>query len=254
MEYSLIIPAFIAGVLTFLAPCTLPLVPGYLSFISGSSLEELKKSKVSSSVRQKVFLNGVFYVTGFSVVFIALGLVVGLLGTGFVQYRVWFSRVGGIFIILFGLYMTHIFKLPALKFLDRERKFNIVSKLKPGNPISSFVFGSTFAFGWTPCVGPILGSILILAYSSSTVFQGAFLLFVFALGLAIPFLAFALGIGHATNYLNKFNKYLNIISIVGGILLIFLGILLLTNKFAVWLSYSYQLFSFIDYEQILDYL
>lgn len=254
MDFSLVIPAFIAGVLTFLAPCTLPLVPGYLGFISGSSIEEVKGAKATSPVRRKVFINGVLYVVGFSIVFITFGLLIGLLGTGFAQYRLWLTRIGGVFVILFGLYMMHIFRLPLFDFLNRERRFNITSKLKPGNPLSSFVFGSTFAFGWTPCVGPILGSILILASSTGTALQGAFLLFIFSLGLAVPFLAVAASIGHATQYLGKINRYLNIVSVIGGVFLVFLGVLLLTNKFAVWLAYSYQLFSFINYASILDYL
>jgi len=254
MDLTLIIPAFIAGILTFLAPCTLPLVPGYLGFISGVSLEDLKDPEKVKGARLKIFLNGVFYVIGFSIVFIILGSLFGLGGAVFAQYRVWLSRIGGVFVILFGLYMTGILKFSFLNFLGIQKQFKAPKIFKPGNPLSSLAFGSAFAFGWTPCVGPVLGAILTLAATSTTVGQGAILLGIFSLGLAIPFLLIAAGIGSASRHLAKITKYLNIVSIIGGIFLIALGILLLTDKFAVWISYSYQLFDFINYESILDYL
>jgi cytochrome c-type biogenesis protein len=251
---SLIIPTFIAGVLTFLAPCTLPLVPGYLGFISGASLDELRDPEKLKRVRKKVFFNGLMYVVGFSAVFILLGSLFGLGGAALVKYRIILSRVGGVLVIIFGLYMMHILKLPFLNFMSATKKFNLPKSLKPGNPKSSFLFGATFAFGWTPCVGPILGSVLLLASSSATVGQGALLLSVFSLGLAIPFIAIAVGIGHAAQHIKQITKYLNVISVIGGAFLIFLGILLLTDSMALWLSWSYRAFSFVNYESLLDYL
>jgi cytochrome c-type biogenesis protein len=254
MDYSLIIPSFIAGLLTFLAPCTLPLVPGYLGFISGVSLEDLKNPEQNKKTRARIFLNGVFYVLGFSVVFIILGSLFGLGGSALAPYRVWLARVGGVFVILFGLYMTGLLNFSFLSFLGREKQFHLTKYLKPGNPFSSFAFGSAFAFGWTPCVGPVLGALLTLAATSTTVGQGAFLLAIFSLGLATPFLIIAATISSASSYLNKITKYLSVVSIIGGIFLVFLGILLVTDSFAVWLSYAYQVFDFIDYENLLDYL
>jgi cytochrome c-type biogenesis protein len=254
MDYSLIIPAFIAGILTFLAPCTLPLVPGYLGFISGASLEDLKDPSKSKKVRAKIFLNGLLSVLGFSIVFIILGSLFGLGGSALAQYRVWLSRIGGVFVIFFGLFMMGAFRLPFLDFLSTEKQINALKFMKPGNPISSLVFGATFAFGWTPCVGPILGAVLTLAAASTTVGQGALLLAVFSAGLAVPFLVIALGIGSATQYLAKITKYLNIVSIVGGVFLVFLGILLLTDSFSLWLAYAYQLFNFVDYDKLLEFL
>lgn len=251
MELSLIIPAFIAGILTFLAPCTLPLVPGYLGFISGISAQDLQDPLKSKSARRKIFLNGFLFVVGFSFVFILLGSLFGLGGSALAQYRVWLSRIGGVFVILFGLFMIGVLRLP---FLNVEKNISGIKALKPGNPTSSLIFGATFAFGWTPCVGPILGSILTLAAASATVGQGALLLSVFSLGLAVPFLIIAAGIGSASNYIAKLNKYLNLISIIGGLFLVFLGILLLTNKLGVWIAYFYQWFNFINYERLLDYL
>ncbi|MBI4034165.1 MAG: sulfite exporter TauE/SafE family protein [Candidatus Brennerbacteria bacterium] len=252
---SLVIPAFIAGVLTFVAPCTLPLVPGYLGFISGVSLEDLKNPEKSRRARARVMLNGLFYVIGFSVIFIALGSLFGLAGAALFKYRIWLSRVGGIFVILFGLYMIlGAFRIPFLNFLSGEKQFRIGKFIKPGNPLSSFLFGSAFAFGWTPCVGPILGSILIFASSSATVGTGAFLLTVFSLGLAVPFLLIAAGIGSARSFLTRIGRYLGWVSVVGGLFLIFLGVLLITNQFAFWLGYAYRLFDFINYESLLNYL
>ncbi len=251
MEFSLIIPAFIAGILTFLAPCTLPLVPGYLGFISGVSTQDLRDPLKLKSARRKIFLNGLLFVIGFSFVFILLGSLFGLGGSALAQYRLWLSRIGGIFVIFFGLFMTGVLRLPIL---NVEKHISGIKALKPGNPASSLIFGATFAFGWTPCVGPILGSILTLATASATVGQGAFLLSVFSLGLAVPFLIIAAGIGSASNYISKLSKYLNIISIIGGLFLVFLGILLLINKLGVWIAYFYQWFNFINYERLLDYL
>jgi cytochrome c-type biogenesis protein len=254
MDTSLIIPAFIAGILTFLAPCTLPLVPGYLGFISGVSLEDLKDPEKTKKARFKIFLNGVFYVLGFSIVFIILGSLFGLGGSALAPYRVWLSRIGGLFVILFGLYMIGILRFSFFNFLNAEKQFNVSKYIKPGTPFSSLAFGSAFAFGWTPCVGPVLGAILTLAATSTTVGQGAFLLAVFSMGLAIPFLLIAAGISSASEHLNKITKYLNAVSIIGGIFLVVLGILLLTDRFAVWIAYSYQLFDFINYERLLDLL
>lgn len=251
MNYSLIIPAFIAGILTFLAPCTLPLVPGYLGFISGVSLQDLKDPQKSKSVRVKIFLNGVLFVIGFSFVFILLGSLFGLGGSFLIQYRLWLSRIGGIFVIFFGLFMMGLLKLP---FLTIEKRLSSVAFLKPGNPASSLIFGAAFAFGWTPCVGPILGSVLTLAAASATVAQGAFLLSVFSLGLAVPFLIIAATVGAASAYLAKLSRYLNMISVIGGVFLVFIGILLLTDNMTAWIAYFYQWFDFINYDKLLDYL
>lgn len=251
MEFSLIIPSFIAGILTFLAPCTLPLVPGYLGFISGVSLSDLRDPVKAPRVRRRIFLNGLLYVLGFSVVFIILGSLVGFAGALLGQYRVWLTRIGGLLVIFFGLYMMHLVKLPVL---GAEKHFVPVRFLKPGHPASSFLFGVAFAFGWTPCVGPVLGSILALAATSTTITQGALLLTVFSLGLAVPFLLIAIGIGSIAQRLPKLERYLHRVSVTGGAFLVFIGILLLTNRLAAWIGYSYQWLEFLNYDQLLQYL
>jgi len=252
MEFSLIIPAFIAGVLTFLAPCTLPLVPGYLGFISGASLDDLQDPAKSGKARWRIFLNGLFFIIGFSAVFVILGTLIGFVGaTVLAPYRIWLSRIGGVFVVIFGLFMLNVLKMP---FLAQERQFSVPPLFERGRPLNSLILGSAFAFGWTPCVGPILGSILLLASTSATALQGGLLLTVFSLGLAVPFLAIALGIGKASLYIQNFTRYLGIVSFIGGVFLVFLGILLVTGNVALLISWGYRLFDFINYDRLLDYL
>lgn len=252
MEFSLVIPSFIAGILTFLAPCTLPLVPGYLGFISGASWEDLKDPAKSKKVRWKIFLNGLFFIIGFSAVFIILGTLIGFVGaTVLAPYRILLGRIGGVFVIIFGLFMLNVLKIP---FLAREMQVKTPPIFERGKPLNSFILGSAFAFGWTPCVGPILGSILLLASTSATALEGGFMLTVFSAGLAIPFLLIALGIGSASRYLAHISRYLNVVSIIGGIFLIFLGILLLMGNISLFISWGYRLFQFINYDRLLDYL
>jgi len=251
MELSFIIAAFIAGFLTFLAPCTLPLIPAYLGFISGVRPEDLQDPLLASAARKKIFLNGVLFILGFSAVFILFGTLAGFLGQSLVPFRIWLTRIGGAFVILFGLYMLGVFKI---KLLQIDKRIKIPSWLTLGKPSSSLIIGGAFAFGWTPCVGPILGSILLLASTSTTALQGAFLLSIFSLGLAIPFLLIAIAFSSATKYIQKLSKYLSVVSIIGGIFLIILGVLLMTNNFGLLIQYGYQLFDFINYERLLDYL
>lgn len=252
MDLTFIIPAFIAGILTFLAPCTLPLVPGYLGFISGASLDDLKDPDRAKKARRQIFLNGLFFMLGFSAVFILMGTLVGFVGAAFlVPYRLWLGKIGGVFVIIFGLFMLKVLKIP---FLAQEKRLNPPAFFKPGKPANSFILGLAFAFGWTPCVGPILGSILLLASTSTSALQGALLLAVFSAGLAVPFLLIAIGIGSAGRYIQNISKYLNLISVIGGIFLIFLGILLVSGNIGLLISYGYRIFQFINYDRLLDYL
>ena len=240
MTIELIIPSFLAGVLTFIAPCTLPLVPAYISFISGESTN-----------KGKILMNGLLFIVGFSLVFILFGILFGLLGSAIVPYRIWLTRIGGIFVILFGLFML---KIINISFLNQTEKIQLSPIFKRGEPLSSFLLGSSFAFGWTPCVGPILGSILILASTTSNVWQGGLLLTVFSLGLGTPFLLIAVGIGSASEKIKSFSKYLGIVEKVGGVFLIFLGILLFLDKLNLLVSWGFELFNRVNYDSIIKYL
>jgi cytochrome c-type biogenesis protein len=251
MDISLIISVFIAGVLTFLAPCTLPLVPGYLAFVSGASLKDFRDSAQSMSLRRKVVLNGLFFVLGFSAVFILFGVAAGGLGSLMGVYRVQLSRVGGVFVILFGLFMLEALHMP---FMNRTKRFHIPFIFRRGKLRNSFLLGTVFGFGWTPCIGPILGTVLFLVGSTATMWQGAFLLGVFSLGLAIPFLVLAFMIGSASLRVHRIARFGKILTFVGGIFLIFLGILLLTDSFGVFSSAMYRWFDFVHYDSLMQYL
>lgn len=219
LSIALIISSFIAGLITFLAPCTLPLVPAYLGFISGVSDKDLQDPKKAREAKWKVFKNGVFFILGFSIVFIIFGALFGslvqilqavgigpttLAGEGLLRTRI--GQIGGVLVILFGLFMLGFFKLP---FLQVERRMKMPTFLKVGKPLSSLTIGGAFAFGWTPCVGPILGSILLLASSEGSILDGVILLSFFSLGLAIPFLLIAFGFSQATTRINSFFSFLS---------------------------------------------
>ena len=252
---ALIIPAFIAGIITFLAPCTLPLVPAYLGFISGTAASDLKDPEKAPGARRRIFLNGLFFMVGVTVVFVVFGTLAGLLGQALAPWRIWLTRIGGAFVIMFGLYMTGILKIGIFNSVfGVDRRIKLPFKVKKGNQLSSATLGASFAFGWTPCVGPILAVILTFAASSATVGTGTLLLIVFSAGLAIPFLLVALGIGWALKHLAKASRYLNWVSIVGGLFLILMGIFMVTDNFTLWIAVTYKALEFINYDALLDYL
>lgn len=253
IEIGFILSAFIAGLLMFLAPCTLPIVPAYLGFISGISLKELEtlEGEARKRAQRRILLNGITFVLGFTLVFVFFGVLAGLLGEALAPVRIWLTRIGGVLIVFFGLFMLGVFNL---KFLQVEKRIKLPKSLKMGSPLTSFGIGSAFAFGWTPCVGPILASILFLASTSATAVQGGILLLIFSLGLAIPFILVAALTSYASTFIEKGGKYFKFISIIGGVFLIGLGILLMTDNFGLTIQYGYKLFDFINYDALLDYL
>jgi len=220
--------AFSAGILSFLSPCVLPLIPAYLSYLAGSSVSEINTNKA----KMNLMIKSVFFVIGFSIVFIILGISVSSLSKLLSSNLTLLKQIGGILIIIFGLHMTGIFKI---KFLYSEKRLLPSGQTKRN--ISSIFLGMAFAAGWTPCIGPILSSILIYAGSMETITKGVLLLVVYSLGLAVPFLLSALLIGNITKYLRKFAKYLPIVSVVSGILMIIMGILVFTNKLTLISQY-----------------
>ena len=213
-----------AGLLSFLSPCVLPLIPGYISFISGASLQELKGNGDIRLVRRKAIFNSIAFVLGFSVVFILLGASATAISKLLLKYIRPISIIAGSVIIIFGLQTMGILKIAAL---NSEKRFQ--TNTKPVNVFGSFVIGLAFAFGWTPCIGPILASILAVAAAQDTVWKGIWLLGAYSLGLGIPFMVTAYSITLFFKLFDKIKKYLNIIEWITGILLIIIGILMITG-------------------------
>ncbi|HEY4510908.1 MAG TPA: cytochrome c biogenesis protein CcdA, partial [Candidatus Paceibacterota bacterium] len=234
-ELALIVPAFVAGVLMFLAPCTLPVIPGYLAFISGipgTALADPRK------VKGKIIRNALFFIFGFTVIFVALGILAGSLGGLLGPYRYALARVGGILIIFFGLMLLGVLHTPTF---FRERHIKLPSYLTLGKPQSSFLVGALFALGWSPCIGPLLGTLLLLASSSATAFTGALLLLVFSLGLGLPMLLTALLIGEAGNFLMRVSLFGKSIAVLGGLFLIGIGVLMVLGNYTLLITYGYRL-------------
>lgn len=251
IELPLLVGAFVAGVLMFLAPCTLPIVPGYLAFIAGVPLRLLETPEGRRSARGQVMRNALAFVIGFSLIFILLGASAGFIGSFLSEWRYVLSRAGGAIIILFGLVMLGVVSMPAL---TRERRFSLPRFLALGQLPSSALIGALFALGWSPCIGPILGTILLLASGTSTYYLGAALLGVFSLGLAIPFLLTAYLVGEASLLFAKLGGFIQGLSIVGGIALVVVGILMLTGNMVLLIGWGYALLDFIGYERLLNYL
>src|SRR3989442_2610279 len=224
------IAAFLAGLISFLSPCVLPLVPGYVSLISGVGLEELKSSE--SQLMRRVMVNSISFILGFSLVFIALGAISTEIGQVLGIYKHTLARVAGVVIILFGLHLTGIFKIKAL-YAD-ARLHNVKGS---STPIGAFVIGFAFAFGWTPCLGPILAAILTLASEQDTLIKGILLLAVYSLGLAVPFLLTSLGIERFLKFYSRFRRHMHALEVASGGLLIALGGLLVLGKFTIISNY-----------------
>ena len=224
------IAAFVAGLVSFLSPCVLPLVPGYVSLISGVGVEELKVQE--TRVLRKVMMNSIAFVIGFSIVFITLGALSTEIGQLAAQYKSTLARVAGVVIILFGLHLTGILPIKAL-YADKR-----LHGVKGGSTAwGAFVIGFAFAFGWTPCVGPILGTILGFAAAQNSVSKGILLLTVYSLGLAVPFLLAALGIERFMKFYGGFRRHMHAVEVASGGLLIALGLLLILGRFTLLARY-----------------
>lgn len=217
--------SFAAGVLSFLSPCVLPLVPSYVTFITGMSFDELTSMENRSRVRRLTIVNSVIFILGFSAVFLALGASSSLLGQWLALYQDWIRIIGGVVVIIFGLFIAGFLKMD---FLMKERKFHLQGR--PAGYLGTFVIGMTFAAGWTPCIGPILGSILLVASSKGSTIYGIKLLSVYSLGLAVPFFVSGLAFNTFLSYTKTAYRHMRTIMVVSGILLIAFGVLLLTNK------------------------
>ncbi len=224
------IAAFLAGIVSFLSPCVLPLVPGYVSLISGASVETLQAA--DRKLLRSVMINSLTFILGFSVVFISLGAVATGVGQVTRLYHKELAIIAGIIVFIFGLHLTGIFKINAL-YADKR-----LHGVKGGTgPIGAFVVGFAFAFGWTPCIGPILAAILYVASSQDTVLKGILLLAVYSLGLAVPFLLTSLGVNRFLSFYGKFQRHLHTVEVISGIFLIVFGLLIATGNLTRLSSY-----------------
>ena len=225
MDVSLLL-ALGAGLLSFASPCVLPLAPVYIGYLGG----QIAATEEGAASRWQVFLHGLFFVLGFTVIFVALGAAASGIGRLLFAFQGVFTKVGGAVIILFGLHTLGVLKIPFL-YRDVRRDYRRRPEL---GYLSSALMGFFFGAGWTPCVGPTLGTILTLALSEATVGRGALLLFVYSLGLGIPFLLLALGLDRAQGILQRGRRAMRALTIVSGILLILIGLLLFTDSLG-WL-------------------
>lgn len=220
------IAVFIAGLISFLSPCVLPLVPGHVSLISGVGVEELKQQ--DARLRRSVMLNSLTFITGFTLVFIAFGAVAGSAGQFVGRHLDVLSQIAGVIIVVFGLHLTG---LVPIKKLYADTRLHGLSK--GGTPARSFLMGFAFAFGWTPCVGPILATVLALAASEATLYQGIFLLAIYSMGLAVPFFLTSIGVEHFLAFYSRFRRHLHKLEIVSGTLLVVVGVMIFTRHFAL---------------------
>ena len=218
-----LIVAFIAGLISFLSPCVLPIVPPYIAYMSGVALTEIENRKG----RQKIVFTALFFVLGLSTVFIFLGFSASAIGAIFFEYQTLLNTIAGLVIMLFGLHFLDIYRL---QILDREARFEVENY--QGTVFGSYVLGLAFAFGWTPCIGPQLGAILSLAASNGSIVKGTVLLAFYAMGLGIPFLIVAIFINRLEGFLKFFKQYFKIIERIMGLLLWTVGLLMLTGGFS----------------------
>ncbi len=216
--------AFLYGLLSFFSPCVLPLIPSYFCFITGMSLEQLSNAS-NAVVRRKIIFATLAFVSGFSLVFVVLGLSASVLGGFLSAYRNWIRISGGMLIILFGLHMTGLVTIPLFQY---EKRLQVSQK--PLHFLGTFFIGMAFGAGWTPCIGPILASLLVMAQDQETMGQAGWLLGTYSAGMALPFLILSVGINFLLVFLRKASKVLRWVNPVAGTLLIITGLLLMTNK------------------------
>ena len=225
-----LLAAFVAGFLSFISPCVLPLIPGYISFISGASLEDMRAGQ--RATRRQVLISSIAFVVGFSIVFVALGASATAIGRFVSDKLPVLSQVAGILIILFGLHMMGLFRLA---FLDNEKRAQ--TQRKPAGPLGALLVGLAFAFGWTPCIGPILAGILVVAGSRDTIGEGVLLLAVYSLGLGVPFVLTSLAIDRFFSVAGRIRRHYHAIELGSGGLLVTIGVLILTGQLTVIVRY-----------------
>jgi cytochrome c-type biogenesis protein len=236
-----ILTSFVFGLLSFASPCVLPIVPGYLSFISGVSFDEMQVSDNRARIRNRILANSAFFILGFSIVFISLGASATFIGKFLHDQITIISRIAGVIIVIFGLHMIGVFKIP---FLNYEKRFHTGGKQL--GLLGALLVGLAFAFGWTPCIGPILAAILAIASQQDSIGKGIVLLSAYSLGLGIPFLLAGLSLSAFFTAFNKFKRHLHTVEVVGGVMLVGVGILIMTNSLTVLSGYLSRWFPFLN--------
>jgi cytochrome c-type biogenesis protein len=227
-----ILAALLAGLLTFLSPCVFPLIPSYISYITGLSIEELSTGDKKATMK-KTIVGSLSFILGFTLVFVLLGLTASYAGSLIFQFQNYLRIIGGAIIIFFGLFLAGVFNF---KFMNFEARVHF--KGKPIGILGSFLFGMTFAAGWVPCVGPVLSTILILASTTGSRFYGGFLLFVYCIGLGAPLFLSAVLFNYFLVAYKRIAKYLNVITVISGIVLIIIGVLLISDNLVVLSRYA----------------
>ena len=231
--------ALLGGALSFLSPCVLPLVPAYLSFLAGAGLDDL--TAAGASLKRRTFLRALAFVAGFSTVFVALGAGASALSALLRAHLDVLAMAAGVVVVVLGLHFMGLFRL---SFLDREARFHVAAK--PLGPLGAYLIGLAFAFGWTPCIGPILGSILAIAATREGMADGIALLAVYSAGLGIPFLVAALGVGAFTRFLQRFRRYVRYVEIAIGALLVATGIAMATGALQTTGTVLFQWFPWMQ--------
>ncbi|MBI5827152.1 MAG: cytochrome c biogenesis protein CcdA [Deltaproteobacteria bacterium] len=225
--------AFLGGVLSFVSPCVLPLVPSYISFVTGISFEELTNNN-ATELKRVILLNSVMFILGFSTVFVViLGSSAQLFGTFFMEYQDVVRKIGGVIIVLLGI---HIIGIINLKMLQRDKRLHFFRE-KPSGLLGSFLVGIGFAAGWTPCIGPILSAIFAVAATSGNPWSGTILFIAYSAGLAIPFMLTSFGINTFLKHFNRLKRHMRVVSIISGVFLILTGLLIFFNSFAIITGY-----------------
>lgn len=231
-ENVTVIVALFAGLITFLSPCILPVIPSYLAFITGLSIDEISHKKNRKHARKTVLINSLLFILGFSIIFVLLGVSATFIGKFLARNIRWFEIFGGAIVILLGLNFAGVIRL---KFLMRDKRIHLQEK--PIGFLGTVIVGMAFGAGWTPCVGPMLGAILTVAASTQDIFKGIVLLISYSVGLGIPFLISGLIVHKFFEHFQKIKRYFKVISTIGGILLIIIGILLITGYFSSIVMY-----------------
>ena len=229
-ENVTLVAAFVAGFLSFISPCVLPLIPGYISFVSGASLEDMRAG--GTATRRHILVRSLAFVLGFSLVFIAFGASASAIGGFILERQRLLGRIAGALIIVFGLHMMGVFRLA---FLDNEKRAQ--THRKPAGPLGAFLVGLAFAFGWTPCIGPILAGILVIAGSRDTIGEGVLLLAVYSLGLGVPFLLTSVAIDRFFSFAAAIRRHYHAIEVTSGGLLVAIGVLIFTEQLTVIVRY-----------------